>query len=106
MAGWRLGIVAAVLMLVAVTPLTAQNDHEVLRDKVLVVYLKSDPKVGAVLEKVAVQSLGNRYFLVGSVVDLGDSTVAGMIQWIPIDDIGRINQLNDVTELRTRMRAP
>lgn len=105
MAFSRLGIVIVGLVLLVAAPLAAQDERRVLADKVIVVYLKSDPKAGAVLEKAVVQNLGDRYFLVGSGVDLGDPTRAGLIQWIPVDDIGRIHQFNDVEELRARTRA-
>ena len=83
----------------------AQEAQSVFTDKVVVVYLKSDPKGGAVLEKVQIMALGDRHFLVGSGVDLGDAAWAGLVQWIPVDDIGRIREFKDVTELRTRMRT-
>ncbi|MCC6239433.1 MAG: hypothetical protein IT448_03945 [Phycisphaerales bacterium] len=76
-----------------------------LTGKVIVVYLKSDPKAGAVLENIQITSLGERYFLVGSGVDLGDTSRAGLIQWIPIDDIGRIHEFNDINDLRARTRS-
>ncbi len=104
MAVRQLGILVAVLMLLSNASLMAQDDRTVLADKVVVVYLKSDPKAGAVLENTVVQNLGDRYFLVGSGVDLGDPTRAGLIQWIPVDDIGRIHQFQDVAELRNRTR--
>ena len=102
---FRFGIVTVVLMLVGAAPVAAEDERNILEEKVVVVYRKSDPKTGAVLERAVVRNLGDHYFLVGSIVDLGDPTVAGMVQWIPVDDIGRINQFNDVTELRTRTRT-
>lgn len=102
----RCGIVLAIMLAVcSALPVLAQEPASPLSNKVLVVYLKSDPKAGAVLEQVSVQALGDRYFLVGAGVDLGDPTRAGLVQWIPVDDIGRIHQFNDVDELRARTRA-
>src|SRR5690606_32907754 len=81
-----------------------QEAEPTLIGKVVVVYLKSDPKAGAVLERVNIVPLGDRHFLVGSGVDLGDASRAGLVQWIPIDDIGRIHEFNDVNDLRARTR--
>jgi hypothetical protein len=98
-------VLVMVMMLVGVVRAQeAQEAQPSLGGKIVVVYLKSDPKAGAVLERVQIAALGDRHFLVGAGLDLGDPTRAGLIQWIPIDDIGRIHEFRDVNELRARTR--
>ncbi len=97
-------VVTLVAALLIVQPSMAQNAPATLEGKIIVVYLKSDPKAGAVLEKVQISQLGDRSFLVGSGLDLGDPTRAGLIQWIPIDDIGRIHEFQDINDLRSRTK--
>lgn len=99
---WLAGLIVLMAMMAA-APAVAQNASP-FAGKIVVVYLKSDPKAGAVLERVEVVSLGDRAFLVGSGVDLGDPAWAGLVQWIPVDDIGRIREFKDINELRARTR--
>lgn len=109
----RLWLIAAVMGLAVAFGLAgaasaqdaAPGEAPTLEGKVVVVYLKSDPKAGAVLQSVQVQTLGDRAFLVGSGADLGDPSRAGLVQWIPVDDIGRIHEFQNLEELRSRTRV-
>lgn len=102
----RFGLMGCVVLVAAMLGgnALAQEAQPTLDGKVVVVYLKSDPKAGAVLERVETAMLGDRAFLVGSGLDLGDPTRAGLVQWIPIDDIGRIHEFKDVNELKSRTK--
>lgn len=103
---WLIGAVfGLVVVLGLVCSAPAQDAGEpTLEGKVVVVYLKSDPKAGAVLHSVQIQTLGDRAFLVGAGADLGDPSRAGLVQWIPVDDIGRIHEFKNIEELRARTR--
>ncbi len=100
---WLAGYVVLIAVALGTTA-RAQDAQPSLEGKIVVVYLKSDPKAGAVLERVVITALGDRHFLVGSGVDLGDPSRAGLVQWIPVDDIGRIHEFQDVNDLRARTR--
>ncbi len=68
------------------------------KGKVLVVFSKSQPP-GAILEKVAVRELAQRFFLVGKAPD-DKSRWAGSTIWLAMDEVSMIAVFDSLDDAR------
>jgi hypothetical protein len=74
--------------------------------QVVAVWLR-DPAQGGVLEKVSIQQLGARTFVVGQMADDGKAPDprAGATFWFPVDDVLMLTVYPDVQAARTAYAA-
>ena len=105
---WRLNVICLLVLGGLLAPVAfAQEPQAVattLTGKIVVIYYKADAKAAAVLSAVETAKLGAHDFLVGRSVDLGNPGAEGVVQWIPISEIGRLNVFDSVEDLRGRNR--
>jgi hypothetical protein len=101
--------VAVLVSLVAFTPAAPQRSDDPkggsgadpdFAGKVLLVSVK-EPAQGAVLQKVKIQRLGRRAFLVGeSIKWSADQPNPEEYIWLPVDDIELIREFKSVEDVR------
>jgi hypothetical protein len=87
-------------------PASTPNAH--FEGKILlVIYVDSSTPSSVSMEQVQVHKLGDRYFLMGNVVDEGDPSnwAAGHIFWVPMNSIIKMSQWGSVEEMRALYRA-
>jgi hypothetical protein len=79
---------------------TAGEEHD-FGDKVLIVTLRPVEKLemgSLFIEKASVRRLGDRYFVVGQVPDLGEQLKAtkGVVVWLPVSEITQLSEYDSV----------
>jgi len=74
--------------------------------RIVAVWLR-DPAQGGVMEKVRIQQLGARTFLVGQMADDGKTPDprAGATFWFPVDDVLMLTVYSDLQAARTAYAA-
>ncbi len=89
-------------------PLSSATPEPDFSGKVLAISIKGADGAGCTIEKVQVRRLGNRSFLVGSLVQsvitkpLGTERkdADGMTVWVAVDEINQIAEFKDIEEVR------
>lgn len=74
--------------------------------KFLTVIKRSDPSSSIDLEKVRVQKLDGRSFLVGTGADTPDNWQKGKTVWVALDDVSAIIEFATLEELRRAGTVP
>lgn len=106
--------IAVLVSLVAFTPAAPQRSEDPkggsvadpdFAGKVLVVSVK-EPAQGAILQKVKIQRLGGRAFLVGEYIKWSaDAQNPEENIWFPVDDIELIREFRSVEDVRKHFGA-
>jgi hypothetical protein len=111
----RLSFTAAALMVAAAGPAvvaqppTVGSAEQPFANKFLTIVKKSNPASSIDLEKVRVQKLDGRSFLVGVGCDTPDNWQKGKTVWVAVDDVSEITTfatLDDLRKAGTLQEAP
>ncbi len=84
----------------------ADMDPTEFKGKFLVVFVQSKdlqrPHVNYVLEKAGVRRLGDRWFIMGTNVDMGGNTTphAGSVRWLVLSDVVEINEYDKLQTIK------
>lgn len=100
-----IAIVALAFVVIArgkAAPPDRGNLATAFHSKYLVIYSRTKPEHGATLEKVELRKLGDRSYLVGKGINDNDpqNWYRGMTLWYPMEDIGTMIEMNDVSRMK------
>jgi hypothetical protein len=102
--GLGLVVLAALAVLVAGPAVVAQpprgEGEQPFTGQYLTVVKKSNPASSIDLEKVRIQKLDGRSFLVGTGCDTPDNWQKGKTVWVALDDVSEVTSFASLDELR------